>query len=162
MPENDDKSTDAPAEPEAQAGDEEQLLAEWRVHLMLGNARKSAAVVAACVLALVLAYVAFGIWLTILGALMLFGSLSDWFLPVTYRLTTRGASYTNFVFRRRIAWDDVRSTYASDFGVKLSPFSRPTRLDRFRGIILRFAAGEGPGGRDEVIRIVKARAARRR
>jgi len=160
MSENNDKNAPVPAETEA---GEEQLLVEWSVHLMRGNARRTAGAIAACVVALVLVYFAFrSPWLTILGGLIFFGSLSDWFLPVTYRLTTRGASYSNFVFRRRIAWDDVRSTYRADFGVKLSPFSQPTRLDRFRGVIVRFAAGDGPGGRDEVIRIVKERAARRR
>jgi len=83
-------------------------------------------------------------------------TLCDWLLPVKYRLTTRGASYNNVVFRKRIAWEEVRSVYVAESGLKLSPFSRRTRLDAFRGLVLRFA-----GNREAVIRIVKERATKR-
>jgi len=149
----------------APAAEEEQLLAEWRVHLFMRDVRKSVVATAACVLALALVSLAFGsAWFTVLGALILFGSLADLFLPITYRLTTRGAFYNNVVFRKRMAWGDVRGTYVSDFGVKLSPFSRPTRREAFRGIVLRFSSLDErvPGNREQVIRIVKERATKRR
>ena len=168
----DEASSPEPAEADAPAAggakqdvaDEERLLAEWRLHLFGMNPARSIAAAVVCAGALVLIQLAFeNPWLTILGGLILIGSLADWLFPITYRLTTRGAGYTNFVFRKRIAWEDVRSTYVADFGVKLSPFSRRTRLDAFRGVVLRFSGDqEGvPGNRDEVTRIVKERATKR-
>jgi hypothetical protein len=136
----------------------DELLAEWRVHLLAEKPGRSVVLCVFCALVLVLIHFLFGqrVGFTILAAAILFGSLSDWFLPVKYRLTTRGASYSNLVFRKRMAWEEVRSCYVSSFGLKLSPFSRRTRLDAFRGFMLRFA-----GNRDEVIRIVKERTTHR-
>jgi hypothetical protein len=162
----DEATSDAPAADGARpdAAEDERVLAEWRLHLFSMNPGKSVAAAVVCAAALVLVHFAFASpWLTVLGGLILVGSLADWLFPITYRLTTRGAGYTNFVFRKRIAWDDVRSTYLADFGVKLSPFSRRTRLDAFRGVVVRFSGGrEGvPGNREDVIRIVKERATKR-
>jgi len=138
--------------------DPEQLLAEWRVHLLTERPGKSAALCVICVLFVVLIHFVFNqqVVFTILAAAILFGSLTDWFLPIKYRLTTHGASYNNVLFRKRMAWEEVRGCYVSSFGLKLSPFSRRTRLDAFRGFVLRFA-----GNRDEVVRIVKERATKR-
>jgi hypothetical protein len=143
---------------ESSAGGPDELLAEWRVHLLAEQPGRSAVLCVLCALVLVLVHFLFHqrVGFTILAAAILFGSLSDWFLPLKYRLTTRGASYTNLLFRKRMAWEEVRSCYVSGFGLKLSPFSRRTRLDAFRGFVLRFA-----GNRDEVVRIVKERATNR-
>ncbi len=151
-------SQDAPDRGAAERDAAEEVLAEWRVHLLRQQPGKSIVLCIICALSLVLIHFVFSqrVGFTLLGAVILFGSLSDWFLPITYRLTTRGASYNNVVFRKRIAWKEVRSTYVSDFGLKLSPYSRRTRLDAFRGLVLRFA-----GNRVEVIRIVKERVAKR-
>ena len=169
MPDDERDSEAKPAAEEAQetppAEEPEQVLAEWRVHLFARDVRKSVVATVVCVAALVLVhYVFISPWLTVLGGLILFGSLGDLFLPITYRLTTRGASYNNVVFRRRMAWGDVRACYVADFGVKLSPFSRPTRLEAFRGIVLRFSGLDEavPGNREQVTRIVKERATNRR
>jgi hypothetical protein len=139
-------------------GGPDELLTEWRVHLLVEQPGKSVALCAFCVLAVVLIHFLFRqrVGFTVLAAAILLGSLSDWFLPVKYRLTTAGASYTNLVFRKRMAWEEVRSCYVSSSALKLSPFSRRTRLDAFRGVVLRFA-----GNRDEVIRIVQERATHR-
>jgi hypothetical protein len=143
---------------ETGAGSPDELLLEWRVHLLVEQPGKSVALCVLCGFVLVLIHFLFGqrVGFTILAAAILLGSLSDWFLPLKYRLTTRGASYSNLVFGKRMAWEEVRSCYVSSFGLKLSPFSRRTRLDAFRGFVLRFA-----GNRDEVIRIVKERATNR-
>jgi len=137
----------------------EEVLAEWRVHLLRAHPGKSILLVTVCILAVALLHFVFGqrIGFTVLAAVILLGSFLDWLLPIKYRLTTRGAYYNNAFLRKRIAWEEVRSCYVSGFGLKLSPFSRRTRLDAFRGFVLRFA-----GNRDEVIRIVKQRATNRR
>jgi len=137
----------------------EEVLAEWRVHSPVEKPVKSLFLIGICAVAVVLLHFVFGqrIGFTVLAAVILLGSFLDWLLPIKYRLTTRGAYYNNAFLRKRIAWEEVRSCYVSGFGLKLSPFSRRTRLDAFRGFVLRFA-----GNRDEVIRIVKQRATNRR
>ena len=144
----------------------EEVLAEWRVHLLREKPGKSAVLGVMCAFVVVLIHLVFGqrVVFTLLAVAILFGSLCDWLLPVKYRLTTRGASYNNIVFRKRIAWEEVRSVYVSGLGLKLSPFSRRTRLDAFRGLVLRFAGNrdEVAGNREDVIRIVKERATKRR
>jgi len=157
-----DETAASPADGDGSA---EEVLAEWRVHLLLKNPNRSAAAILMLAIALVLIYLAFrSPWLTILGGIILVGSLSDWFFPIRYRLTTDAASYKNLVFRKRIAWDDVRSVYLSDFGMKLSPFAGRSRLEPFRALIIRFGgAGSGdgaeaPGSRSMVIRTVNERA----
>jgi hypothetical protein len=143
---------------DAERGDSaERTLAEWRVHLFPQHPAKSAAVLVVLAVALVLIQLLLeSPWLTILGGLILAGSLSDWLFPITYRLTTQSASYKNAVFRKRIAWDDVRRVSVADFGVKLSPFASRSRLEPFRALILRFGGGsDGAGDRGSVMRIVK-------
>jgi len=137
----------------------EEVLAEWRVHLLRKHPGRSILLVTVCILAVAFLHLVFGqrLGFTVLAALILLGSFLDWLLPIKYRLTTRGASYNNIFLKKRIAWEEIRSCYVSGFGLKLSPFSRRTRLDAFRGFVLRFA-----GNRDEVIRIVKQRATNRR
>jgi len=158
----DDTSRDESLEPTPDPDDSaEETLAEWRVHLLPENPKKSAAVILMLAVALVLIHLAFrSPWLTMLGALILAGSLSDWLFPIAYRLTTRSASYKNVVFRKRIAWDNVRRVYVSDFGVKLSPFASRSRLEPFRALIVRFGGdgADAPGSRTTVMRIVNTHA----
>ncbi len=158
----DDASRDeSPASAPDRDDSAERIVAEWRVHLLPENPGKSAAVILMLAVALVLIHLAFrSPWLTILAALILVGSLSDWLFPITYRLTTRSASYKNVVFRKRIAWDNVRRVYVSDFGVKLSPFASRSRLEPFRALILRFGRGDADaaGDRGAVMRIVNTHA----
>ncbi|MBN1917586.1 MAG: hypothetical protein JW889_06725 [Verrucomicrobia bacterium] len=144
---------------------EERVLAEWRIHLFMRDVRKSIIATVGCTAVLVLlSFSLRSALLTILGAFILFGSLSDLYLPITFRLTTRGAFYDNVIFRKRMVWDDVRAAYISGIGVKLSPFSAPTRREAFRGILLRFSGLDAavPGNRDQVVQIVKERATKRR
>ena len=161
-PTRDDTGRDeGPASVPDPDGSAEKTLVEWRVHLLPENPKKSAAVILILAVALVLVQLAFhSAWLTTLGALILVGSLSDWLFPITYRLTSGAASYKNVVFRKRIAWDNVRSVYLSDFGVKLSPFASRSRLEPFRALILRFGDdGAGAAGsRGTVMRIVNEHA----
>jgi hypothetical protein len=57
------------------------------------------------------------------------------------------------VTRLFIAWPDVRRATRGADGIFLSPFSRPSRLDNFRGVRLRFGADIDP---ESVVRAVKS------
>lgn len=80
----------------------------------------------------------------------------EFFLPVRYRLTTKAAEMRYLGGWYRMEWKDVKACYLDECGVKLSPFRFRTRLDRFRGIYLRFG-----DNREAVVEKVKELAAHR-
>jgi hypothetical protein len=50
-----------------------------------------------------------------------------------------------------IKWTSVKRCYLDDFGVKLSPLDRKSRLEAFRGVYLRFGDNQ-----NQVIETVKS------
>ena len=48
-------------------------------------------------------------------------------------------------------WSDFRSFYADRNGVLLSPFARPSRLENFRGVYVRF----GDSKRHEILDFIQ-------
>jgi len=91
--------------------------------------------------------------LAAVGALALLLSLHGHLLPRHYRLDDDGVSVSAIGIKKRRRWDYFHSYYADRLGVMLSTFSYPSRLDSFRGVNLRFAAGD----RDRVVAFVAAR-----
>ena len=53
-------------------------------------------------------------------------------------------------------WSDFRSFYADRNGVLLSPFARPSRLENFRGVYVRFGRSNRDEIRDFIRRKVRA------
>ena len=112
---------------------------EWRVHLAARDPRRAsfaglaslAAVLCVGISTRNLAFTGF------LGV-GLFGSLADFWLPVRYRLTDRGAEARHLWTFAAMEWKQVRRRTMSNEGIRLSPFPRPSRLDPFRGMVLRF------------------------
>ena len=79
------------------------------------------------------------------------GALAEYLFPVTYRLTRKGAHKKCWTPQLFIAWADVKRAGQGTDGVFLSPLVRPSRLDDFRGVRLRFGS-ENP---DDVCQIVR-------
>lgn len=122
----------------AAIGDEEEVL-RWQVHLAKDQPRKLAGVIAIVASVGALSYVWFGSIIPVLVmAFAVAGALSDFLLPVTYRLTSTHASASTLVGKQLIAWNDVRTVYLDDSGAKLSPLPGPSRLEAYRGVYLRF------------------------
>ena len=133
----------------------ETTLLSWRRHALVESPERIA-------LAALGYGAAFALWRWLQpGLLALFlpsvaltSALSEYLLPVEYRLTDRGAHASCGPFQKLyLSWDDVRRATHGGDGVHLSPLPRPSRLDRFRGVRLRYAAGN----RDEVLGFVRAR-----
>lgn len=63
--------------------------------------------------------------------------MAEYLFPREFRLTEQGVHASCGPFQKLfLAWEDVkRATHGPD-GVFVSPLSRPSRLDRFRGITL--------------------------
>lgn len=112
----------------------------WSVHLMTGQPKRAAPIAL-----VVLAVIALGLclfhslWVSILPALALLFSLSEFLFPVHYTLTDQSASARHGVTLLEIRWADVRHAYLTDDGIKLSPLAaRNSRFEALRGVYLRF------------------------
>ena len=118
---------------------------KWRAHPFRDEAPRSYAVAAALLALCAVMNLAFGGWLwTFLAACLLFGSLARWFLPTEYRLDSDGVEVRFLGRRVRRAWSSFRNLYPHSVGLHLSPFDRPSGLDPFRGLFLRYGDGVGP------------------
>jgi hypothetical protein len=109
----------------------------WRVHLAARQPRKAAAAALTIVAAGVLAHFAWpGLPLGPVTAALLFLSLSEFFLPIHYRLTETDVSQRAGLSLRRMAWSQVRRWAVDTQGVRLSPLAGNSRLQAFRGVYL--------------------------
>ena len=111
----------------------------WTVHPLVENRRKSV------LLVLFLALLLFGIYwgfqsvsVALLSAIFLLGSLYKYFLPFHHQCEADKLIITSCCYRLERSWETFRSFYVDANGVLLSPFVRPTRLENFRGVYVRF------------------------
>ena len=74
-----------------------------------------------------------------LSLLFLLASLREFFLPTRCTLDEQGVALKRLGPARRRPWSDFRRFQAGPRAVLLSPFSRPSRLDTYRGIVLPLA-----------------------
>ena len=88
---------------------------------------------------------------TILSAICLICSLYRYFVPSRYEFYDDRVVVIAFSRRLMKPWSDFRSFYADRNGVLLSPFERPSRLENFRGVYVRF----GNGRRSEILDFIK-------
>lgn len=73
-----------------------------------------------------------------LSIIFLLGSLSTFFLPTSYELSENCIKVKFFFNTRKMEWGKYRSFYVDKNGVLLSPFEKPSRLENFRGLYIRF------------------------
>lgn len=134
--------------------DPAELLLRWRSHPVRRRGAKLALVIAVLFglpAGLLFLYGPFyaGLAIVVLG-----GSLASYFLPTEYALYAGGGEMRFFWICRRFTWEQFRSFYPDRNGVLLSPFPRPSRLENFRGLYLRF-----DGCEEQVMAIVTERVA---
>jgi len=84
------------------------------------------------------------------GAMLLLG-LGRYILATGFSMDDGGVTVRFFGQSRKMDWTDVRSVSVGSRGVFLSPFDGPSRLDSFRGVLLRFANNNS----DEVVKFVR-------
>jgi hypothetical protein len=92
-------------------------------------------------------------WLTSLGVAILAFSLSPFYLPTRYLIAQDSVTIRATFGERKKNLDLYRRFHADRYGALLSPFDRPSRLDRFHGLNLRFDAPD----RERVIDYLKRR-----
>ncbi len=124
----------------------------WTVHPLVENRRKSVLLGLFLVLLLIIIYLGFQlIYVVVLSAIFLIGSLYKYFLPFHHQFEADKLIITSCCFYRlERSWNTFRSFYVDANGVLLSPFARPTRLENFRGVYVRF----GKHSPEEIINFI--------
>ena len=97
------------------------------------------------------------LFLTGLSVIIMLGSLSSFFLPTHYELDQEKIKIRFFLTKREREWSTFRSFYVDKNGVLLSPFAKPSRLENFRGIYVRFSQNK-----DQVVDFVKSKIERQK
>jgi hypothetical protein len=129
----------------------------WRVHLARQHPEKLPAIVAIFVTAFAGVWFLFGNPIAaIVAVVLLLGATADFFLPVSYRLSSNGIAADSVTSHLRLEWPQVKRCLVSRDAVLLSPLSVASRLDNFRGIVLRYAPDGCPGDRESLFRSILA------
>ncbi|MGQ9454535.1 MAG: hypothetical protein ACUVT8_02700 [Armatimonadota bacterium] len=128
----------------------EPIIIAWTVHLAPTNRAKLLTTLVCILIAAVAAGYVIGIIGSIAVIFALASSLSEFLFPVTYEITPSKAVCKMLFKRSEIKWSQVKKCYIDEEGIKLSTIGRPSRLEAFRGIYLRFN-----DNRDHVIEAVK-------
>ncbi len=76
--------------------------------------------------------------LTGLALVILLVATAAFWLPTTYILDDTSVTEQRLGRRRIRAWHELRRFTVGSRGALLSPFARPHRMDRYRGIVLLF------------------------
>lgn len=128
----------------------------WTVHPVVERPRTSFLLGGFLLLLLIGIYWGFqSVYIALLSALFLIGSLYKYFLPFHHQCGSDTVIITSCCYKLERPWDTFRSFYVDTNGVLLSPFAHPTRLENFRGIYLRF--GKHPP--EEVVNFVASKIA---
>ncbi len=90
---------------------------------------------------------------TIVGAIVLLASMRSFYFPTTYHLYEDRIKVTYTLSSVTKNWSLYRSVFPERNGVFLSTFTRPSRLENFRGLFLRY----GDGDRDKILEIVNSK-----
>lgn len=126
---------------------------KWSTHPVKKRALISVLVVAFLFLVWSVVYLTTSsLFLTVLSVVIMLVSLSSFFLPTYYELDQDKISIRYFFSRREREWSAFRSFYVDRNGVLLSPFQKPSRLENFRGIYVRFNRNK-----DQVVDFVKSK-----
>lgn len=114
---------------------------EWVVHSLTENWKKSACLILFLFVIWVLIYLFFqSFFYMILSVVVLLGSLSSFFLPVRYVFYSDRVTIHFFLGKRSKPWSVFKNYYVDKNGALLSPFPKPSRLDTFRGMYIRFGS----------------------
>ncbi|HUU45538.1 MAG TPA: hypothetical protein VM118_07355 [Acidobacteriota bacterium] len=142
--------------PDAAAIDPAEVLLRWRSHPVRERHERLVLVVAILLGLPAILLALYGPFFAVLAFVILGASLGSFFLPTDYVLYRGGGEMRFLWITRRFTWAQYRSFYPDRNGVLLSPFTRPSRLENFRGIYLRFGRRA-----DEIMAVVTEQLAAR-
>jgi len=131
----------------------DEAVLKWSIHPVKRSIKISIFVIFFLLVVWFLVYLTtFSLFLTIVSVVIMLGSLSPFFLPTYYELNNEKIKVKFFFNTKEKEWDMFRSFYVDKNGVLLSPFEKPSRLENFRGLYVRFNQNK-----DEVVDFVKSK-----
>ena len=77
------------------------------------------------------------VMMLLLAGVLLFSSVAEFLLPITYTLDGEGAHARILFTHRVLAWNRVRRVYLERNGIKLSPLAARNWIESYRGVYLR-------------------------
>jgi hypothetical protein len=107
----------------------------WTV-LPAKNRKKLALFFAIVLPFLLLVLLSSGIFWTLFSAIVLILALSPFFTPTTYTLDKGGVTVKRLLYTIKRDWESIRRYEFDGRGIFLSPYSKPRRMENFRGIYL--------------------------
>lgn len=129
----------------------ETILLSWSTHPAKARPLVTALVIAFLIVLAGLVYLlTYSVLFTVIAALVLYGSLTQYFAKTAFEFTDTKVRVKYVVNKIEKDWAQYRSYYVDKNGVLLSPFPSPSRLENFRGLYIRFA-----GNKDQVMEIVR-------
>ena len=87
---------------------------------------------------------------------LLLGTASDYLFPVTFTLDDENVTVKGITNRSTMKWSEVKRLLIGDRDVVLTPLAKPSRLDEFRGVVVRFATDNEVGDRASVLAFIRA------
>ena len=125
----------------------------WRVHPLRESWMRSTLLLLFLILLFSGVYWLFqSVFVALLSTIFVTSSLYRYFVPFRYELYEHELVVTAPFYRLTKPWDAFRSFYVDNNGVLLSPFTKPSRLENFRGVYVRFGAN-----RSEALDFIKNR-----
>lgn len=110
----------------------------WRSCPYKEHPRRTAFLVIFLIVIWVGVYFSFGLMWMIIALILLGGGILSYWLPTYYSLDKEGIKIKGIVLEKMKKWEEFRSYYEDKNGVFLSPFAKPTRLENYRGVYVRF------------------------
>src|SRR5688572_11381546 len=77
-------------------------------------------------------------YLALLAAVILVLAVAPFLFPTHHRLDDGGVEVRRLGARRYRPWPELRRVQIGRAGALLSPFARPSWMDRYRGVLLSF------------------------
>ena len=92
-------------------------------------------------------------WLAALAVVLIAGGGGRFWLPRRYGIDAGGLVAWRWPRRRRRSWPELRRVEVGPRALLVSPFARPSWLDRYRGMVVMFDGGD----RAAIVAAVRAR-----
>jgi len=131
----------------------------WRVHLARSEPVRATVVVAFAAVAGLMGMSLFHSPVSgAVGAAVVLLSCSEFLLPISYRLTDEKASARYGLTAVEIRWSDVKRVLRDGLTLRLSPLARASRLDSFRGVVLRPGPDDSRCSQERLVALIRERA----
>lgn len=131
------------------------LSVNWRVHLLKRDPARLPILLLVMAMGAACVWLMFGTLLPVLASgLLLMGSVSEYLFPITYRLSDGEVCQESLTSRIQLPWKDARRCRMGQDALLLTSLAVPSRLDAFRGVLLRFAPEGQPGDKSSVCAMI--------